>query len=225
MRELLFASCVPALWIISGIHILFLCLIVSKYLKTKHPIFLLTGAICFGLLYDALILALGSFLQDGVLLLAMSRMRYVFHGALIPLIFAICGYALNLKDRAMKIVWMLTITLSVLGISDGCVRQIGAVTVAGVCRYASVSAPAWAEIVNALLTFGTVIPLMIVGVVVWVRQKTPNLFLAGFLMFAFSGLGAACLELMFYISMYGEVLMAAFFYLYAQQKASAAIAG
>ena len=82
----------------------------------------------------------------------------------------------------------------------------------------SVSAPAWAEIVNSLLTFGTVIPLMIVGIVVWKKQKTPNLFLAGFLMFAFSGLGAACLELMFYISMYGEVLMATFFYLYAVQR-------
>ena len=51
------------------------------------------------------------------------------------------------------------------------------------------------------------------------KQKTPHLFLAGFLMFAFSGLGAACLELMFYISMYGEVLMTAFFYLYARKKA------
>ena len=46
-----------------------------------------------------------------------------------------------------------------------------------------------------------------------------NLFLAGFLMFAFSGLGAACLELMFYISVYGEVLATALFYLYAAKKA------
>jgi len=37
-------------------------------------------------------------------------------------------------------------------------------------------------------------------------------------MFAFSGLGAACLELMFYISMYGELLMALFLYLYAMRK-------
>ena len=98
------------------------------------------------------------------------------------------------------------------------IRVLGVETVAGVTRYVSVSAPAWAEIVNSLLTFGTVIPLMIVGIVVWKKQKTPNLFLAGFLMFAFSGLGAACLELMFYISMYGEVLMATFFYLYAVQR-------
>jgi hypothetical protein len=91
--------------------------------------------------------------------------------------------------------------------------------VAGVCRYVSVSAPAWAEIVNSLLTFGTVIPMMIAGIVAWVKQKTPHLFLSAFLMFLFSGLGAACLELMFYISMYGELLMALFLYFYASRKA------
>ena len=29
------------------------------------------------------------------------------------------------------------------GIADGCIREIGVQTVAGVCRYVSVSAPAW----------------------------------------------------------------------------------
>jgi hypothetical protein len=57
-----------------------------------------------------------------------------------------------------------------------------------------------------------------VGLVVWKKQKTPRLFLAGFLMYLFSALGVLCLELMFYISMYGEVLMATFFYLYAIKK-------
>ena len=39
-------------------------------------------------------------------------------------------------------------------------------------------------------------------------------------MFLFSGLGVAVKELMFYISMYGEVLMALFLYLYAKKKDS-----
>ena len=38
----------------------------------------------------------------------------------------------------------------------------------------------------------------------------------------FSGLGAACLELMFYISMYGELLMALFLYFYAMRKSKVA---
>lgn len=192
------------------------------YVKTKNLIFLLSGMICVGLTYDALVLALGSFLTEGTALLALSRMRYVFHGGLIPLIFAICAYALNFKKVWKIVAWVFTGVLIVLGIADGCIREIGVQTVAGVCRYASVSAPAWAEIVNSLLTFGTVIPMMIAGVVVWIKQKTPHLFLSAFLMFLFSGLGAACLELMFYISMYGELLMALFLYFYALRKSKTA---
>lgn len=218
MRDFLMASCVPALWIISAFHIVFMVLLFRKFAATKNILFLLSGILTFGLFYDAAILALGSVMQEGALLMGLSRMRYVLHGMLIPLIFALCAYALNAKGFWLKAVWVLTGILMALGIADGCVRTIGVETVAGVCRYASVTAPAWAEIVNSLLTFGTVIPLMIVGIVVWVKQKTPHLFLAGFLMFAFSGLGAACLELMFYISMYGEVLMALFFFLYALKK-------
>ena len=220
MLELLYASCPIALWIISVINLVFTVLLFRKYAKTKNMLFLLSGLLCVGLFYDAAILAFGTFMKEGALLMALSRLRYVLHGGLIPLIYALCAYALDAKGFWLKAVWAVTLILSVLGVADGCVRVIGPVTVANVCRYASVSAPAWAETVNTFLTFGTVIPLMIAGIVVWKKQKTPKLFLAGFLMFAFSGLGAACLELMFYISMYGEVLMAAFFYLYALKKAN-----
>lgn len=218
MRDFLFASCGAALWIITAVHVVFMALLFSQYRKTKQTIFILTFDIAFGLFYDAFVLALGTVLPAGGLLSILSRLRYVFHGMLIPLIFAICAYALDFKGLALKLVWAFTGVLIALGIADGCFRQIGVETVAGVTRYASVYAPAWAEIINSLLTFGTVIPMMIVGVIVWVKQKTPHLFLSAFLMFAFSGLGAACLELMFYISMYGEVLMTVFLYLYARHK-------
>lgn len=218
MKELLSTSCPVMLWVITIAEALFTVLLFSRYFKRKNLIFLLSGLICVGLTYDALILALGSFLREGTLLMALSRVRYVLHGSLIPLIFLICAYALNFKGAWMKAAWVFTGVLVALGIAEGSIRVIGVEMAAGICRYASVSAPAWAEIVNGLLTFGTVIPLMIAGIVVWVKQKTPHLFLAGFLMFLFSGLGAACLELMFYISMYGELLMALFFYLYALKK-------
>ena len=218
MKELLFASCPIMLWVISVLELVFTALLLSRYCKTKNLIYLLTGLICVGLTYDALVLAFGSFMTEGAVLLGLSRMRYVLHGGLIPLIFAICAYALNFNKTWKLIAWVFTGVLIVLGVADGCIREIGATTVAGICRYASVSAPAWAEIVNSLLTFGTVIPMMIAGIVVWVKQKTPHLFLSAFLMFLFSGLGAACLELMFYISMYGELLMALFLYYYAIHK-------
>ncbi len=218
MEELLFASCAPMLWVITVAEVVFTVLLFSRYAKSKNLIYLLSGLICVGLSYDALILALGSFMTEGTLLAVLSRMRYVLHGGLIPLIFLICAYALDFKGFWKKAAWVFTGVLIVLGVTDGVVRTIGPTVVANICRYASVTAPAWAEIVNSLLTFGTVIPMMIAGVVVWIKQKTPHLFLSAFLMFAFSGLGAAVLELMFYISMYGELLMALFLYLYARKK-------
>ena len=221
MKALLFASCAPMLWVITAVNLVFVVLLFKRFSQTKNILFCLAGLISFGLFYDALILALGTFLKEGAVLMALSRLRYVLHGGLIPLIFAMCAYSLNAEGFRLKAVWVLTAVLSVLGIADGCIRVIGVQTVANVCRYASVSAPAWADIVNSLLTFGTVIPMMIVGIIVWVKQKTPLLFLSAFLMFLFSGLGAACLELMFYISMYGEVLMALFLYLYAQKRVKA----
>lgn len=219
MREFLFASCPVMLWVITVVELVFTVLLFSRYAKTKNLIFLLSGLICVGLTYDALILALGSVMTEGAALMALSRLRYVFHGGLIPLIFLICAYALDFKGFWKLAAWVFTGILIVLGVADGCIRTIGPVEVAGICRYASVYAPAWAEIVNSLLTFGTVIPMMVAGIVVWVKQKTPHLFLSAFLMFLFSGLGAACLELMFYISMYGELLMALFLYFYAQKRA------
>lgn len=219
MRELLLASCPILLWVIVAIHVVFMVLLFPKYKKTGNMLYLLSGLITFGLFYDALILALGGVMQEGALLQTLSRVRFVSHGALIPLIFAICAYALKLKGNALKGVWIFTGILVVLGIAEGFAVELVSKDVAGIIRYASGDGtPGWADAVSSILSYGTVIPLMIVGIIVWVKQKTPKLFLSGFLMFLFSALGPATgnFDLIFYISMYGEVLMALFFYLYAE---------
>ena len=122
MTNLLYASCVPALWVITLLEIIFTVVLLQRYSKTKNIIFLLSGLICIGLTYDAGILALGTFMTEGPLLLGLSRMRYVFHGGLIPLIFAICAYALDFKGFWKKAVWILTVVLIVLGVADGFIR-------------------------------------------------------------------------------------------------------
>lgn len=224
MKTFLQASCPIMLWVITLIHVGFLALIFRRYTKGKNILHLLSGAITVGLFYDALILALGTVLREGPVLMGLSQVRFVSHGALIPLIFLICAYALDLKGIPMKAVWIFTGILIVLGIAEGFAVQLELRTVVGICRYASgEGTPGWADAISGLLSYGTVVPLMIVGIVVWAKQKTPRLFLAGFLMFAFSALGPATgnFDLIFYISMYGEVLMVLFFYLYAQKKAAA----
>ncbi len=221
MREILLASSPAMLWVITGIHVLFLVLMLRSYLKTKNILMLFSGLITAGLFYDALMLAMGSVLTEGPLLMGLSRLRFVSHGGLIPLIFLICAYALDFKGVWKKIAWVFTGLLVIAGIAEGFAVELVAKNAASIVRYASGDGtPGWAEAISGILSYGTVVPLMIAGIVVWVRQKTPALFLSGFLMFAFSALGPASgnFDLIFYISMYGEVLMALFFYLYARKK-------
>ena len=59
-------------------------------------------------------------------------------------------------------------------------------------------------------------PLILAGLWIWIKRKRPSLFLAGFLMFAFSALGPATgnTDLIFLIGMFGEVFMVFFFLLF-----------
>ena len=224
MISMLLASCPVMLWVIAAIHLLFILLAWRGWKRTKEPLYLLTALVVLGLFYDALILACGTVLREGALLSALSRFRFVFHGALIPLLFPICAYALNFNKTWKTIVWVFTGVLIALGIAEGFATVLSAQQVAGIVRYTSGDAtPGWAQAVSSVLSYGTVVPLILAGIVVWIKQKTPALFLAGFLMFLFSALGPATgnFDLIFYISMFGEVCMALFFLLYARKKAAA----
>ena len=221
MREFLLRICPVALWVIAAIELVIMLAAAKGSDKGKKPLHLLTALVCFGLFYDALIIALGSSLGEGPLFMFLSRLRFVFHGALIPLLFAICAYALGFNKRWKTIVWIFTGLLIVLGIAEGFATELSVQRVAEVLRCKSGDGtPAWATAVSSVLSYGTVVPLIIAGVVVWIRQKTPALFLAGFLMFAFSALGPATgnFDLIFFISMFGEVCMALFFLIYAKQR-------
>ena len=152
----------------------------------------------------------------------MSPVRFIAHGLLIPLLFPIMGYSLNFKKFLMFIVWSFTLVLMVLGVLQAVKTPLVTETIANVTRMkAGEGTPKWADTISRILSFGTVIPMMIVGIIVWIKEKTPHLFLAGFLMFAFSALGPATgnTDLIFFISMFGEILMVLFLYLYARAKA------
>lgn len=222
VRAFLIRICDVAVWPIALIELVILLLAMKGSKKGKRLIHLFTALVAFGLFYDALILSLGSVMTDGAAFYVLSRLRFVFHGALIPLLFPICAYALDFNKTWKTIVWVFTGVLIVLGIAEGFATYLSGTYFAGIFRYVSDGdmTPAWAGAVSNILSFGTVVPLMIAGVIVWLRQKTPALFLAGFLMFAFSALGPATgnTDLIFFISMFGEVCMALFFLIYAKQK-------
>ena len=228
MMELLLASCPIALWVITVIQALIMVLAWRRYAasrnKKKSILCLLTCLVALGLFYDALILAQGGTVQSEAALEPFSRLRFVFHGALIPLLFPICAYALNWGKKGRTAVWIFTGVLIALGIAEGFATELVPQHAAGVVRFSSGDGtPGWAKAVSGILSYGTVVPLILAGVVVWIRQKTPLLFLAGFLMFAFSALGPATgnFDLIFFISMFGEVCMALCFLLYARKRDNA----
>ncbi len=223
MREFLLHNGPVLVWAITAFHALILILAFRGWAKTRQALFLLLGLLCFGLCYDALIQALGASLGEGSLLRFLSRFRFVFHGALIPLLFPICAYALDFKKPWKIAVWVLTGVVIALGIAEGFATVLMKEELAGVLRMKADKelTPAWAEGVSNLLAFGTIIPVILAGIVAWIKQKTPLLFLAGFLMFAFAALAPATgnMDLNFLVTMFGEVFLVLFFLLYARRKA------
>ena len=228
MREFLVNNGPTLVWAITAFHALILILALLGWRKRRQPLFLLLALLCFGLCYDALIQALGTSLGEGALLTGLSRFRYVFHGALIPLLFPICAYALDFKKPWKILAWVLTGAVIILGIAEGFATVMIPEKTAGILRMASDknATPAWAQGISMLLAFGTILPVIVAGIVVWIKQKTPLLFLAGLLMFIFAGAGAGIknpetgkADLIFLITMFGEVFLVLFFLLYARRKA------
>lgn len=220
MKTFLFASCEPALWLIAGAELVLIAVMFSNYAKTKRKITLVTAVITVGLFIDAFLIALGS-VVNAEAIRGISRIRFISHGALIPLLFIVCSLSLDLKKPWKQMVYAITLVLMVLGIAEACATVLGPVEIAGVSRMASIKGetPRWAEKISRILSFGTVFPLMGVGIWCWIKQKTPLLFLSGFFIFAFSALGPATgnTQFIFYISMYGELLMVLFLYLYSRK--------
>ena len=219
MREFLLNSCKLGVWIIALLELIILIALLRKYKEKKKAMIVCMALITFGLVIDALVIANGTML--GAYLEPLSRLRFVAHGVLIPLILPICGYAINAKNGLMKAIWALTLVIIAAGAAEGFATVFEKVQIAGVTRLVSSSAtPAWAGIITMVLSFGMVIPMLICGLIAWIKQKNPNLFFAAFFMFAFSALGPATgnTDLIFYVSMYGEVLMVFFFLLYATAK-------
>ena len=220
MREILLGICPYAIWCIVVCEAVIAALLLALWLGKKQPVSLLALFVTLGLILDAVIIGLGALLQTETLH-AVSPVRFIAHGLLIPLLFPICGYALELKKPVMRVLWVLTVLLMAAGAAEGACTILELREIAGVIRFASgETTPKWADMISSILSFGTVIPMMIVGVIVWIRQKTPHLFLSGFFMFLFSALGPATgnADLIFFISMFGELFMVLFLYLYARGR-------
>ena len=216
-----FLSYAPILvWAVAACELLLLIGLVRRFFSTKDPIALLGALIDIGLLYDTLIIALGHILPEP-LLGQLSQYRFILHGLLIPLLLPIAAMSAKLPAGAKIVIWVLTIALMAGGFWEGSVTKLSSVEFAGLCRYvSSEGTPKLAEVLSRVLSFGTVIPLIIGGLVGIFRKRGAWIFLGGLFMFGFSALGPATgnTDLIFLFSMFGEVLMVLSFLLGARKN-------
>lgn len=223
MREFLLATAPVGIWLVTIAEIIILVLLFKTYQQNKKIMSLCMTLVCAGLVYDAFVIAIGAWIPES-LMSGLSHLRFVSHGVLVPLNLLTVTHALKWDGIKIKIMYVITGLLSIAGLAAGIARKMEIVEIAGIIRCKSSDlSPAWSEGINNLISYGTVFPLIIFGIVVWVKQKTPFLFLSGLLMFVFSALGPATgnFDLIFYISMFGELCMVLFFLLYAKKDAAA----
>lgn len=214
MRSFFLTTAPVLVWVFTAAEIL---LGILSFRSKKRPLNLLCGALCCGLAFDALIISLGTILEAGPFLQTISQIRFILHGLLVPLMIPIPFYGLGIQKKSVKwIVWAVTAILMLCGIVMGILTVTEPVEIAGILRYKSAEAsPAFSRIMDRILSFGGVIPLILVGLIAWIKRRKPQYFLGGLLMFAFSALGPATRnsDLIFFISMIGELSMVLCFWL------------
>ena len=229
MRELLISTMAPVLWVMTVFDAVAIYFMLKEFRKGNvDQIPLLTGILCLGLFYDSLILASGCFLQYGTLFHHLSQLRYILHCVLIPLLFPICAYSMTENKTVIKVVWILSIIIMILGFAGGLLVVTEPRTVGAIRRYASSDLTGkFSSTLTSLLDTVPVFIIIGIGTYLWIRKKNPNMFFAGFFMLLFTLLGIflgkdpsgdRSQSLMFYISMFGESLMVYFLWRFIRKK-------
>lgn len=212
MRELIISIAPGLVWFLAITEVLTAVVCVRNSRKILN---ILASAVSIGLAFDAVIIAVGMLVGEGSFLEFISQVRYILHGMLVPLLLPIAFYTYGLKSRTTKIIiWSITALIIIAGIVMGILTVTEPVNFAGILRYGqATSTPTFARIVNVVLSFGGVIPLILVGMVHLIKHKSAFLLLAGLFMFVFSAIAPATrnMDLNFLTTMIGEDLMVFFF--------------
>lgn len=212
MRNLILNTGSYLVWVLVLLEIILgiISLKSGKHLRNK-----LVSMVCFGLSVDALIIALGTFAGESAVLHGVSQIRYILHGILVPLLIPISFNTFGIKNQVIrKVLWCITGFFILSGITMGIITKTEPVETANILRYASSeNTPQFARVMDRLLSFGGVIPLIAFGIANLIKNKNACLLLSGVFMFVFSALAPATgnADLIFLVSMIGEALMVLFF--------------
>lgn len=176
------------------------------YLRQRSWYRLIVLVAMYGLAYDNLAIATGSWLGEGELLKTLNLPRFVIHALITPLIII---YAFGVARRAgldwaqgrlaHTLFCLFATGLVALGAYTDIVRlQLEPERFQDTLRYAN--AATQGPPIPAILT---IVVLMVIGVLVWRRTNWPWLFVGSVLMFVAAGAGARVIAL----ANLGEVAM------------------
>ena len=206
---------IPTIIIGIIIYIIIFILTILEYLIKKELILIFFLAEIIGLIYDGTIILLGFSMSDNVLLF-FNKLRFILHGFLVPLLILFSGYALNLEGRKKLYNSIVSLLLSIIGIIVGIVTKLEIVnSILKRCTF-SRDESKFVKIIFSLMNIGCVIYMIVAGIILYVKRRDYLFFLSGFCMFIFSAIGPATgnSDLNYLLSMYGEVLMIIFLYLF-----------
>ena len=199
------------------VYALIFGLSIREYFKMKRLVFILLMIECVGFIYDSIIMLIGKELSDDSLK-GTNIVRYILHGILVPILIAFTGYALQFRRDKLYINWVVTIICIILGLAAAISTKMSMEDEFGKLKRCGIDedTPGWVSPIDTVMNIGSVIYMLIAGIILIVVKRDFFYFLSGLLMLIFSAIGPASgnSDLNFLLSVYGEVLMIIFLFVF-----------
>ncbi len=191
---------------VAAIQVFLGILLLRLWRKSRSVYVIFPFIVICGIIYDNLIIGLGSYIGEGELLKALNAPRFIIHAFFTPcmMIFAIgvarrCGVGFAQKKSAHLIICLFTTAMIALGVYHE-VFHLTLIPAAenGTLRY--INEMAQRPPIPAVLT---IIVVMILAIFVWIKTKKPWYFLGTLLMFIFAPMAAKFV----WAGNFGEIFM------------------
>ena len=199
------------------LYVIILILSFREYFKLRRLVFILLIIECLGFIYDGLIMLIGTKMSNNVLK-GTNIVRYILHGILVPILITFTGYALQFRRDKLYINWVVTVfcicllTMTQFAWRMKIEKEFGKIKRCGIHD----DTPSWVNSIDTILNIGSVIYMLIAGIILLIVKREFFYFLSGLFMLIFSAIGPASgnSDLNFLLSVYGEILMIIFLFIF-----------
>ena len=216
-RSFLESIALGSIIVCTVLYALIFVLSIREYLKMKRLVFILLMIECIGFIYDGIIMMAGKKMSKSTLK-GTNIFRYILHGILVPCLIAFTGYALKFRRDKLYINWVVTIICIILGLLAAISTKMKIEEEFGKIKRCGMhdDTPGWVSSIDTMMNIGSVIYMMIAGLILIIVNRVFLYFLAGFFMLIFSAIGPASgnSDLNFLLSVYGEILMMIFLFVF-----------